>query len=226
MSWIKRVLGMEAPKPSPGSSPGMSPDGATLAANPFGLASGRMLDLDDSLKLMLDGHSELVVPDEEVVWSVGQVDLGQSMRMVRFYFEDEDYWLQVVMNGPTAEDVLDVILFGYNSVVTISSEAELKRLVGPDSKIGLPIYAHEGYEYERQWGTEEGQTEFTPMSEVVTSPEESYRIQHLSMLYARDTGLVDRREFLLLSVEEDEAGNISLTTSIGVTLQSTDFTVI
>jgi len=134
MSWIKRVLGMEAPKPSPGSSPGMSPDGATLAANPFGLASGRMLDLDDSLKLMLDGHSELVVPDEEVVWSVGQVDLGQSMRMVRFYFEDEDYWLQVVMNGPTAEDVLDVILFGYNSVVTISSEAELKRLVGPDSK--------------------------------------------------------------------------------------------
>jgi len=64
------------------------------------------------------------------------------------------------------------------------------------------------------------------MSEVVTSPEESYRIQHLSMLYARDTGLVDRREFLLLSVEEDEEGNISLTTSIGVTLQSTDFTVI
>lgn len=222
MSWLKRVLGMEAPKPPPGSSAANN----TLAANPFGLASGRMLDLDDSLKLLLDGHCELVVPGEEVVWSVGQVDLGQAMRMVRFYFEDEDYWLQVVMNGPTAEDVLDIILFGYNSVVTINSEAELQRLVGPESKIGLPVYEHEGYEYERQWGSEEGQTEFTPMSESVTSPDASYRIRHLSMLYARDTGLIDRREFLLLSVEEDDEGNISLTTSIGVTLQSTDFTVI
>jgi len=31
---------------------------------------------------------------------------------------------------------------------------------------------------------------------------------------------------LLLSVEEDEEGVVSLTTSVGVTLQSTDFTVI
>ncbi len=46
------------------------------------------------------------------------------------------------------------------------------------------------------------------------------------MLYARETGLTDRREFLLLSVEEDEDGNVSLTTSVGVTLQSTDFNVI
>lgn len=221
MSWIKRVLGLQAPN---------RPDDSSLAtpqaSTPFGLASGRMLDLDDSLKLLLDGQSELVVPNEEVVWAVGHVDLGQSMRLVRFYFEDEDYWLQVSMNGPTAEDVQDIILFGYSSVVTINSEAELKRLVGPESKIGLPIYEHEGWEYGRQWGSEPGQTELTPMTEKVTNPESSYRIQHLSMLYARDTGLVERREFLLLSVEEDEEGVVSLTTSVGVTLQSTDFTVL
>jgi hypothetical protein len=222
MSWIKRALGLEPPNPPTGSTPLASAG----VLNPFGLAAGRMLDLDDSLKLMLDGHSELVVPNEEVVWSVGQVDLGQSVRLVRFYFEDEDYWMQVMMNGPGAEDVQDIILFGYSSVVTINSEAELKRLVGPESKVGLPVFEHDGWEYERQWGTEEGQTELTPMSEQVVSPDGAYRIKHLSMLYARDTGLVDRREFLLLSVEEDEEGVVSLSTSVGVTLQSTDFTVI
>ena len=222
MSWIKRALGLESPNPPAGSNPLGNPG----VMNPFGLATGRMMDLDDSLKLMLDGHSELVVPDEEVVWSVGQVDLGQSVRLVRFYFEDEDYWLQVMMNGPAAEDVQDIILFGYSSVVTINSEAELKRLVGPESKVGLPVFEHDGWEYGRQWGTEEGQTELTPMDEQVVSPDGAYRIKHLSMLYARDTGLVDRREFLLLSVEEDEEGVVSFTTSVGVTLQSTDFTVI
>ncbi|WP_268798309.1 DUF2491 family protein [Pseudomonas huanghezhanensis] len=222
MSWIKRALGLEPPNPAKGSKPLA---GTPLLA-PFGLGSGRMLDLDDSLKLMLDGHSELVVPNEEVVWSVGQVDLGQSIRLVRFYFEDEDYWMQVMMNGPAAEDVQDIILFGYSSVVTINSESELKRLVGPQSNIGLPVFEHDGWEYERQWGTEERQTELTPMTEQVANPDGAYRIEHLSMLYARDTGLVDRREFLLLSVEEDEEGVVSLTTSVGVTLQSTDFTVI
>lgn len=222
MSWIKRALGLAPPKAPAGAMPTAGP----ALLTPFGLGSGRMLNLDNSLKLMLDGHSELIVPDEEVVWSVGQVDLGQSMRLVRFYFEDEDYWMQVMMNGPAAEDVQDIILFGYSSVVTINSETELKRLVGPDSKIGLPVYEHDGWEYERQWGTEQGQTELTPMTEEVSNPEGAYRVEHLSMLYARDTGLIDRREFLLLSVEEDEEGVVSLSTSLGVTLQSTDFTVI
>jgi hypothetical protein len=222
MSWIKRALGLAPPKPADGSAP----LAAAQALNAFGLGPGRMLDLDDSLKLMLNGHSELVVPDEEVVWSVGQVDLGQAIRLLRFYFEDEDYWMQVTMNGPAAEDVQDIILFGYSSVVTITSEAELKRLVGPASAVGMPIFEHDGWQYQRQWGSEEGQTELTPLTEKVSSPDGSYKVEHLSMLYARDTGLVDRREFLLLSVEEDEEGNVSLTTSVGVTLQSTDFTVI
>jgi hypothetical protein len=222
MSWIKRALGLAPPKAPAGAVPTAGP----ALLSPFGLGSGRMLNLDNSLRLMLEGHSELIVPDEEVVWSVGQVDLGQSMRLVRFYFEDEDYWMQVMMNGPAAEDVQDIILFGYSSVVTINSETELKRLVGPDSKIGLPVYEHDGWEYERQWGTEQGQTELTPMTEEVSNPEGAYRVEHLSMLYARDTGLIDRREFLLLSVEEDEEGVVSLSASLGVTLQSTDFTVI
>jgi hypothetical protein len=46
------------------------------------------------------------------------------------------------------------------------------------------------------------------------------------MLYARDTGLTDRRELLLFSVEQDEEGTVSLSTSLGISLYTTDLSAI
>ncbi|QXG34406.1 YjfK family protein [Pseudomonas viridiflava] len=220
MSWFKRAMGLEAPKTS------ASANGTTGFSSPLGLASGRMLCLDSSLKMLLDGHSYVVIPGDEKVWSVGRIDLGQSMALQRFYLDNEDYFLQVVTNGPAPEDIQDIILFGYYSASPITSKDELLRLTGPASKIGLPTYEHEGEVFERQWGTETGQTELTPLDEDVVSPDGAYRVKHLSMLYARETGLINRREFLLFSVEEDEEGEITLTTAVGVTLQSTDINVL
>ena len=220
MSWFKRAMGLEAPKTS------ASANGTTGFSSPLGLASGRMLCLDSSLKMLLDGHSYVVIPGDEKVWSVGRIDLGQSMALQRFYLDNEDYSLQVVTNGPAPEDIQDIILFGYYSASPITSKDELLRLTGPASKIGLPTYEHEGEVFERQWGTEPGQTELTPLDEDVVSPDGAYRAKHLSMLYARETGLINRREFLLFSVEEDEEGEITLTTAVGVTLQSTDINVL
>ncbi|MCQ9393943.1 YjfK family protein [Pseudomonas viridiflava] len=220
MSWFKRAMGLEAPKTS------ASANGTTGFSSPLGLASGRMLCLDTSLKMLLDGHSYVVIPGDEKVWSVGRIDLGQSMALQRFYLDNEDYFLQVVTNGPAPEDIQDIILFGYYSASPITSKDELLRLTGPASKIGLLTYEHEGEVFERQWGTEPGQTELTPLDEDVVSPDGTYRVKHLSMLYARETGLINRREFLLFSVEEDEEGEITLTTAVGVTLQSTDINVL
>ncbi|MBP0938589.1 YjfK family protein [Pseudomonas alliivorans] len=220
MSWFKRAMGLEAPKTT------ASANGSTGFSSPLGLASGRMLCLDSSLKMLLDGHSYVVIPGDEKVWSVGRIDLGQSMALQRFYLDNEDYFLQVVTNGPAPEDIQDIILFGYYSASPITSKDELLRLTGPASKIGLPTYEHEGEVFERQWGTETGQTELTPLDEDVVSPDGAYRVKHLSMLYARETGLINRREFLLFSVEEDEEGEITLTTAVGVTLQSTDINVL
>ncbi|WNW14148.1 DUF2491 family protein [Pseudomonas sp. DTU_2021_1001937_2_SI_NGA_ILE_001] len=217
MSWFKRVMGLEAPAPK-----------GALSANgsPLGLRNGGMLCLDSSLKLLLDGHSYVVLPGDEKIWATGRIDLGQAMTLWRFYLDDEDYFLQVVSNGPQPEDVQDIILFGYYSATPINSRDELLRLTGPDSPIGLPTYEHEGEVFERQWGSEAGQTELTPMLEQVASPDSRYQVKHLSMLYARETGLIGRREFLLFSLEEDEEGNLTLTTAVGVTLASTDITVL
>lgn len=189
---------------------------------PFGLQGGRTFTPAGYLASTLEGYSQLVVPGAETVWAVGEVDLGDAVRLLRFYLDDEDYWLQVVMNGSATGDT---ILFGYHSVVPLQGLAQVQQLVGPGSKVGLPMYEHDGYLYSRQWGSGQGQAQLVPFSEQVGSPEASYRIRHLAMLYARDTGLPGRREFLLLSVEEDAQGHTSLSTSLGVTLHPTDFDV-
>jgi hypothetical protein len=212
MGWFKQLMGLEAPKANVG----------VPLSGPLGLAQGKAVMFDATLKLLLDEKTAVTIPGSQQIWSVGNVDLGQSNWLSRYYMNDEDYWLQVHTTGDIAGQVESVILFNYLSYVTLNSEAELRRLAGPNSLIGLPTYSHEGAEYTREWGTEEGQTELVSLSERVSNPDESYTIEHRSMLYARETGLTDRREFLLFSVEEDADGSISLSTSLGISLYTTD----
>lgn len=216
MGWFKQLMGLEAPNKNPTASNSLPTTG------PLGLASGKGVMFDATLKLLLDGNSTVVIPGSQQIWSMGVVDLGQSSWLSRYYMNDEDYWLQVHTSGDVAGQVESVILFNYLSYVTLNSEAELRRLAGPESLIGLPTYTHNGVEYTREWGTEAGQTELVALSERVSNPDESYGVEHRSMLYARDTGLTDRREFLLFSVEEDAEGTVSLSTSLGISLYTTD----
>ena len=220
MGWFKQLMGLEAPKANTESK--WAANETLPAIGPLGLALGKEVMFDTTLKLLLDGNTTVVIPGAQQIWSAGAVDLGQSNWLSRYYMNDEDYWLQVHTTGDIAGQIESVIPFNYLSYVTINSEAELSRLAGPQSLIGLPTYNHNGVEYTREWGTEAGQTELVALSEHLKNPDESYRIEHRSMLYARETGLTDRREFLLFSVEEDAEGTISLSTSLGISLYTTD----
>ena len=226
MGWFKQLMGLEAPATSTNadsnSNSKWTANNTPPVVGPLGLAQGKGVMFDSTLKLLLDEKTSVTIPGSQQIWSVGHVDLGQSTWLSRYYMNDEDYWLQVHTTGEIDGQVESVILFNYLSYVTITSEAELRRLAGPQSLIGLPTYTHNGVEYTREWGTEEGQTELVPLSEHVSNPDESYTIEHRSMLYARDTGLTDRRELLLFSVEEDAEGTISLSTSLGISLYTTD----
>jgi hypothetical protein len=225
MGWFKQLMGLEAPAPKADSK--WTASDSPQALGPLGLAQGKGVMFDTTLRLLLDEKTAVTIPvASQQIWSVGTVDLGQSTWLSRYYMNDEDYWLQVHTTGDVAGQVESVILFNYLSYVTINSEAELTRLAGPQSLIGLPTYTHNGVEYTREWGTENGQTELVPLSERVVNPDESYSVEHRSMLYARDTGLTDRRELLLFSVEEDAEGTISLSTSLGISLYTTDLNIL
>ncbi|WP_223555569.1 DUF2491 family protein [Pseudomonas sp. BF-R-01] len=220
MGWFKQLLGLEAPNANSESK--WTASETQPAAGPLGLALGKGVMFDSTLQLLLDEKTAVAIPGSQQVWSNGTIDLGQSTWLSRYYMNDEDYWLQVHTTGDIAGQVESVILFNYLSYITISSEAELRRLAGPNSLIGLPTYTHNGVEYTREWGSENGQTELVALSEQLKNPDESYSVEHRSMLYARETGLTDRREFLLFSVEEDAEGTISLSTSLGISLYTTD----
>lgn len=216
MGWFKDLLGTsnwQTAAPTP-----------TVASGPLGMAQGKAVRFDTTLALLLDGSTTVRVPFDQAIWSHGWVDLGQSNKLHRYYMNDEDFWLQIHVTGE--DQIESVTLFNYLSYVTVNSDAELQRLAGPNSAIGLPTYTHEGVEYTREWGTEQGQTELVPMTEQVVNPDESYTIEHHSMLYARETGLTDRRELLLFSVEQDEEGTVSLSTSLGISLYTTDLSTI
>jgi hypothetical protein len=224
MGWFKQLMGLEAPAPTNSQ---WTANDSPQVLGPLGLAQGKGVMFDTTLRLLLDEKTTVTIPvASQQIWSVGTVDLGQSTWLSRYYMNDEDYWLQVHTTGDVAGQVESVILFNYLSYVTINSEAELSRLAGPQSLIGLPTYTHNGIEYTREWGTENGQTELVPLSERVVNPDESYTIEHRSMLYARETGLTDRRELLLFSVEEDAEGTISLSTSLGISLYTTDLNIL
>lgn len=222
MGWFKQLMGLEAPNANTESKWTANPT-PPPATGPLGLALGKGVMFDSTLKLLLDEKTSVAIPGSQQIWSNGTIDLGQSTWLSRYYMNDEDYWLQVHTTGDIAGQVESVILFNYLSYTTLSSEAELRRLAGPQSLIGLPTYTHNGVEYTREWGTESGQTELVVLSEQLKNPDESYSIEHRSMLYARETGLTNRREFLLFSVEEDAEGTISLSTSLGISLYTTDF---
>lgn len=216
MGWFKDLLGTsnwQTAAPTP-----------TVASGPLGMALGKAVRFDTTLALLLDGSTTVRVPFDQAIWSAGWVDLGQSNKLHRYYMNDEDFWLQIHVTGD--DQIESVTLFNYLSYVTVNSDAELQRLAGPSSAIGLPTYTHDGVEYTREWGTEQGQTELVPMTEQVINPDESYTIEHHSMLYARETGLTDRRELLLFSVEQDEEGTVSLSTSLGISLYTTDLSPI
>ena len=216
MGWFKDLLGTsnwQTAAPTP-----------TVASGPLGMAQGKAVRFDTTLALLLDGSTTVRVPFDQAIWSAGWVDLGQSNKLHRYYMNDEDFWLQIHVTGD--DQIESVTLFNYLSYVTVNSDAELQRLAGPSSPIGMPTYSHDGVEYTREWGTEQGQTELVPMTEQVINPDESYTIEHRSMLYARDTGLTDRRELLLFSVEQDEEGTVSLSTSLGISLYTTDLSAI
>ncbi|AWY41451.1 DUF2491 family protein [Pseudomonas putida] len=225
MGWFKKLMGLEAPN---ADSKWIANDNVPFnetPTGPLGLAFGKGVMFDSTLKLLLDGKTSVAIPESQQVWSAGTIELGQSTWLSRFYLNDEDHWLQVHTTGDVAGQVESVILFNYLDYITINSEAQLRQLAGPDSLIGLPTFTHDGVVYTREWGSEAGQTELVALSEHLSNQNETYRIEHHSMLYARDTGLTNRREFLLFSVEEDAEGTISLSTSRGISLYTTDLTV-
>jgi hypothetical protein len=220
-TWIKSILGssIEAPKAKE----------SKFVKGPLGIAIERMIKIDDILLNSLESKIKMPIPSslEQAVYAAGVIELGHGMQLHRYYFDDSETWLQVTTSGTGQNSVENITLFVYVSGETPTSEDELKRLAGPQSLVGLKTYDYEGMTYDREWGSEPGQTNLVSFDErVENAAGASYPVKLSSMLYKRDIPGTERSEMILISVEEGEENDITVSTAVGISLLESDITII
>ena len=199
-------------------------------ASPLQLRIGAAVRLDSILsKVLGDGRYVLELPESGkflTVESQGLVDLGEGVKLHRFYLDD-DWWLQVKVSGTVLTDsdagIDEIHLFGFGDVLTPSSQSEFEEMAG---RIGLPSYSYADKTYDRQWGQGSGLAATADFQErVYPAQEASYGVRHQDMLHNRAIAGSERPEFLLVSVETDDQGEVSVVHSVGIALSAADIEV-
>lgn len=196
---------------------------------PLHLRRGGFLEIDPlPFQMVADRANFSLAVRAQPIAARGEVDLGGNTWLHRFYLDDDDTWLQVKTDGGSRdENVAECILWRYWNVQTPGSQAELGQIAGPQSAVGLPSYTVGAYVYERAWGVSAGQTELVPFREAVFDRSDSVAsltCQHYAMLYRRDVPACERKEYVLISVEE-APGRLQVVTSLGMDVLQADLTV-
>src|SRR6185312_4757905 len=164
---------------------------------PLHLRRGGFLEIDPlPFQMVADRVNFSLAMPAQPIAARGEVDLGGNSWLHRFYLDDDDTWLQVKTDGGSRDEhVSECILWRYWDVQTPGSQAELGLIAGPHSAIGLPRY--------------------TVASQAC---------QHYAMLYRRDVPSSDRKEYVLISVEET-TGRLQVVTTLGMDALQADLTV-
>ncbi len=196
---------------------------------PLHLRRGGFLEIDPlPFQMVADRVNFSLGVRAQPIAARGEVDLGANSWLHRFYLDDDDTWLQVKTDGGSRdENVSECILWRYWDVKSPGSQAELGQIAGPQSALGLPRYTVGTYVYERVWGVSAGQTELIPFRETVFDSSDtvpSQTCQHYAMLYRRDVPGNERKEYVLISVEE-APGRLQVVTSLGMDVSQADLTV-
>jgi Protein of unknown function (DUF2491) len=196
---------------------------------PLRLRRGGFLEIDPlPFQMIADRVNFSLGARAQPIAARGEVDLGGNTWLHRFYLDDDDTWLQVKTDGGSSDEhVSECILWRYWDVQTPGSQAELGQLAGPQSAVGLSRYTVGAYVYERAWGVAAGQTELVPFREAVFDRSDSVAsltCQHYAMLYRRDVPACDRKEYVLICVEE-APGRLQVVTSLGMDVLQADLTV-
>jgi len=196
---------------------------------PLHLRRGGFLEIDPlPFQMVADRVNFSLAMPAQPIAARGEVDLGGNSWLHRFYLDDDDTWLQVKTDGGSRDEhVSECILWRYWEVQSPGSQAELGLIAGPHSAIGLPRYTVGAYVYERAWGVSAGQTELVPFRETVFDRSDSVAsqtCQHYAMLYRREVPSSDRKEYVLISVE-DAPGRLQVVTSLGMDALQADLTV-
>ena len=189
----------------------------------LGLRLGGAFELDD-LKFKLI-EPELVIEGAartQFIKAVGEVKFDQSSRLLRYY-TDDDGFIQVLQEGTTDADVVEVKLFYFYDTEAIDDNAQWERVL--NDRLVQSSVELEGRRFNKLWDNTR------PVSVTETTWSEDGTVSttdQFIMLYEREAGH-ELYEYLLLSAEEQLRGqefDRCLVTSTANELNSNDFKII
>ncbi|HNY32227.1 MAG TPA: DUF2491 family protein [Fibrobacteria bacterium] len=194
---------------------------------PLNLRPGGMVQFDAILSRVLGqtGKYTLEFPEPgkmHRIQSQGECDLGQGAKLSRFYLQD-DYWLQVKWTGGTADaDIVpdEVHLFGFGDVFTPANQQEFEDFA---AGFGLATFSYDDKTWDRVWSPGSRKAAAAEYPErVYPADDAAYGAQHQDMLYSREIP-GGREEFLLVSIETGDNGDVNVVHSVGIPLNISDF---
>jgi hypothetical protein len=159
-------------------------------------------------------------PTNQKIASIGKVDLGQGVFLNRYYFDDDETWMQINMQGEGNDGIEEMIVWKYHHTETPTSGTEITKCL---KSMGGETIELNGKTYERVWGTGD-KAELVEFNEDVYLDKDSikeYTVRHKCMLYRRALENSARIEFYLVSAENGGDGTL-IVHSIGLSISPED----
>jgi len=192
--------------------------------DPLKLRYGSFVEFEHvTFDMIIDESNFGETPADQKVAAIGKVDLGQGVKLNRYYFDDDETWLQINTQGEVGdESIEEMILWKYYKTDKPTSQKELNELIDVSSGVGLPTINLDGKVYNRVWGTSLGYSELVSFTEDVYVDKDDiidYSVNHRCMLYKREIKDSARVEFYLISAEENDGTNVVHSVGISITTE-------
>ncbi|EQC01214.1 YjfK family protein [Photorhabdus temperata] len=191
----------------------------------LGLRIGGALEIDPLILKLIE--SDLTIENAastQLICSVGVVDLGDNVRLVRYYTDDEGY-LQVLQENESDDGVKEVSLWYFYETRPIDAQTQWDALIKSGIVTPNGQYDLDGTKFSRLWDN----------TKPVVVTEKTYHkngtiteTDQFMMVYTRQVS-DNRTEELLIAGEEKIVGNNLdrlMVKSTGIQLNQTDFKVV
>ena len=199
---------------------------------PLGLRPGAAIELDTDAAAPSPDDLWFTLPEGPLPLSAeGLIDFGDGTAAFRYYTEEHEL-LQIICGADGSDGSIQEVKFFVPLGSIYPEDDEWSLWEGDDSPVGQPTYTlTDGPEYAREWFKEEpGWVSPITFNEQVVDIEGGRdHIQQHVMLFARALppveGLPERREYLLISLEEHADGR-SIEAMVGIDLEPAMFRII
>ncbi|KER04638.1 YjfK family protein [Photorhabdus temperata] len=191
----------------------------------LGLRIGGALEIDPLILKLIEFDLTIEnAASTQLICSVGVVDLGDNVRLVRYYTDDEGY-LQVLQENESDDGVKEVSLWYFYETKPIDAQTQWDALIKSGIVTPNGQYDLDGTKFSRLWDN----------TKPVVVTEKTYHkngtiteTDQFMMVYTRQVS-DNRTEELLIAGEEKIVGNNLdrlMVKSTGIQLNQTDFKVV